>query len=59
MRQAARALAELNIICANSSQAKGRVERINRTPPGPSGHGLDLPGVCDMESSNEFLAGFP
>ena len=33
MTQFGRALAELNIeiICANSSQAKGRVERVNRT----------------------------
>ena len=33
MTQFGRALAELNIeiICANSSQAKGRVERANRT----------------------------
>ncbi len=33
MTQFGRALAELNIeiLCANSSQAKGRVERVNRT----------------------------
>jgi len=33
MTQFGRALAELNIeiLCANSSQAKGRVERANRT----------------------------
>ena len=33
MTQFGRALAELNIeiICANSSQAKGRVERVSRT----------------------------
>ena len=34
MTQFGRALAELGIeiLCANSSQAKGRVERVNRTP---------------------------
>jgi hypothetical protein len=32
MTQFRRALAELiEILCANSSQAKGRVERVNRT----------------------------
>ena len=33
LTQFGRALAELNIeiLCANSSQAKGRVERVNRT----------------------------
>jgi hypothetical protein len=41
MTQFSRALAELNIeiICANFSQAKGRVERVNRTLQGPSGQG--------------------
>ena len=41
MTQFGRALAELNIeiLCANSSQAKGRVERANRTLQGPAGEG--------------------
>ena len=39
MTQFGRALAELNIeiICANSCQAKGQVERANRTPAGSPG----------------------
>ena len=39
MTQFGRALAELNIeiMCANSSQAKGRVERANPHAPGPAG----------------------
>jgi hypothetical protein len=41
MTQFGRALAELNIeiLCANSSQAKGRVERANRTLAGQAGKG--------------------
>jgi transposase len=41
MTQFGRALCELNIeiLCANSSQAKGRVERMNRTAAGSSGQG--------------------
>jgi hypothetical protein len=54
-------LAELNIeiICANSSQAKGRMERINRTLQDRLVKELRPAGVCDMESGNEFLAGVP
>jgi hypothetical protein len=42
MTQFGRALAELNIeiICANSSQAKGRVERLNRTLQDRAGEGV-------------------
>jgi hypothetical protein len=42
MTQFRRALAELNIeiICANSSQAKGRVERLNRTLQDRAGEGV-------------------
>jgi hypothetical protein len=56
MTQFGRALAELNIeiLCANSSQAKGRVERVNRTlqdrlvprgspDPRPFGHRIGRP----------------
>src|SRR4051794_38562025 len=41
MTQFGRALAELNIeiLCANSSQAKGRVERANRTLQDPASQG--------------------
>ena len=49
MTQFGRALAELNIeiICANSSQAKGRVERVNRTLQDRLVKELRLAGICD------------
>ena len=60
MTQFGRALAELNIeiICANSSQAKGRVERVNRTLQDRLVKELRLASVCDMEAGNLFLAEF-
>jgi hypothetical protein len=60
MTQFGRALAELNIeiLCANSSQAKGRVERANRTLQDRLVKELRLAGVCDMESANGFLPAF-
>jgi hypothetical protein len=60
MTQFGRALAELNIeiICANSSQAKGRVERANRTLQDRLVKELRLAGFSDMESGNEFLPDF-
>ena len=60
MTQFGRALAELNIeiLCANSSQAKGRVERANRTLQDRLVKELRLAGVNDMESGNAFLPGF-
>lgn len=60
MTQFGRALAELNIeiICANSSQAKGRVERANRTLQDRLVKELRLENVCDMETGNLFLPGF-
>jgi hypothetical protein len=60
MTQFGRALAELNIeiICANSSQAKGRVERANRTLQDRLVKELRLEDVCDMDTGNAFLAGF-
>ncbi len=60
MTQFGRALAELNIeiICANSSQAKGRVERANRTLQDRLVKELRLENVCDMEAGNAFLPGF-
>ena len=60
MTQFGRALAELNIeiICANSSQAKGRVERANRTLQDRLVKELRLENVCDMDTGNAFLPGF-
>jgi transposase len=60
MTQFGRALAELNIeiICANSSQAKGRVERVNRTLQDRLVKELRLENVCDMHAGNHFLPAF-
>ena len=60
MTQFGRALAELNIeiICANSSQAKGRVERANRTLQDRLVKDLRLENICDIDAGNAFLAGF-
>jgi hypothetical protein len=51
MTQFGRTLAELNIeiIWANSSQAKGRLERVNRTLQDRLVKELRLDDVCDME----------
>ena len=60
MTQFGRALVELNIeiICANSSQAKGRVERVNRTLQDRLVKELRLDDVCDMGAGNIFLPEF-
>ena len=60
MTQFGRALAELNIeiLCANSSQAKGRVERVNRTLQDRLVKELRLAGVTGIEAGNAFLPGF-
>lgn len=60
MTQFGRALAELNIeiLCANSSQAKGRVERANRTLQDRLVKALRLAGISNMEDGNAFLPGF-
>ena len=60
MTQFGRALAELNIeiLCANSSQAKGRVERSNCTLQDRLVKELRLAGVSDMDAGNAFLPGF-
>ncbi len=60
MTQFGRALAELNIeiLCANSSQAKGRVERANRTLQDRLVKELRLENVCDMDAGNAFLPEF-
>jgi hypothetical protein len=60
MTQFGRALCELNIeiLCANSSQAKGRVERANRTLQDRLVKELRLAGISDIAAANAFLPGF-
>jgi hypothetical protein len=60
MTQFGRALAELNIeiLGASSSEAKGRVERANRTLQDRLVKELRLAGISDMEADNAFLPGF-
>lgn len=60
MTQFGRALCELNIeiLCANSSQAKGRVERMNRTLQDRLVKELRLAGIATMEAGNAFLPVF-
>ncbi|MDH6232175.1 hypothetical protein M2281_002773 [Mesorhizobium soli] len=60
MTQFGRALSELNIeiLCANSSQAKGRVERMNRTLQDRLIKDLRLAGICGMDDGNAFLPRF-
>ncbi|TYP67153.1 integrase-like protein [Stutzerimonas stutzeri] len=60
MTQFGRALSELNveILCANSSQAKGRVERANRTLQDRLVKELRLAGISDITAGNAFLPGF-
>lgn len=60
MTQFGRALSELNIeiLCANSSQAKGRVERVNRTLQDRLVKELRLAGISGIEEANVFLPAF-
>jgi hypothetical protein len=60
MNQFGRALKALTIeiICANSSQAKGRVERANKTLQDRLVKELRLAGVSTMEAGNAFLPTF-
>jgi hypothetical protein len=55
--QFGRALTELNIdiICANSPQAKGRVERMNQTLQDRLVKELRLRGISSMDAGNAFL----
>lgn len=55
--QFGRALTELNIelICATSSQAKGRVERAHLTLQDRLVKELRLRGICSMSAGNEYL----
>ena len=56
MTQFGRALYELNIesICANSPQAKGRVERMNKTLQDRLVKELRLRNISDIDSANRF-----
>jgi len=60
MTQFGRALSELNIeiLCANSSQAKGRVERVNRTLQDRLVKELRLAGISGIEAGNAYLPEF-
>lgn len=60
MTQFGRALAELNIeiLCANSSQAKGRVERANRTLQDRLVKALQLERITTIAAANAYLPGF-
>jgi len=60
MTQFGRALKALSIeiICANSSQAKGRVERANKTLQDRLVKELRLAGVSTMDDGNAFLPAF-
>src|SRR3954453_8917305 len=60
MTQFGRALADLNIeiLCANTSQAKGRVERAHATLQDRLVKELRLAGISDREAANAFLPGF-
>lgn len=58
--QFGRALAELNIdiICANTPQAKGRVERMNSTLQDRLVKELRLKGISSKEAANVFAPVF-
>ena len=60
MTQFGRALKALTIeiICANSSQAKGRVERANKTLQDRLVKELRLAGISTIEAGNAFLPAF-
>lgn len=60
MTQFGRALSELSIeiLCANSSQAKGRVERVNRTLQDRLVKELRLEGISTIEAANACLPAF-
>lgn len=60
LSQFGRAMNELNIdiICANSPEAKGRVERANRTLQDRLVKELRLRGICDMVAGQAYLPEF-
>jgi transposase len=45
----------MGLICANSPQAKGRVERMNLTQQDRLVKELRLANICNIEDANEFL----
>lgn len=60
LTQFGRALSDLNIdiICANTPQAKGRVERMNKTLQDRLAKELRLRGISNMNDGNAFLPEF-
>lgn len=60
MTQFGRALHDLNIeiICAHSAPAKGRVERAHQTLQDRLVKEMRLAGICDIEAANAFLPDF-
>lgn len=58
--QFSRAMSDLNIdvICANTAAAKGRVERANQTLQDRLVKELRLSSICTMEKANEFVPAF-
>ena len=60
LTQFGRAMDELDIqiICANSPQAKGRIERANQTLQDRLVKELRLRGISDMEAGNAYLPDF-
>lgn len=60
LTQYGRALKELNIelICANTPQAKGRVERANKTLQDRLTKEMRLAGISGIEAANQWLEGF-
>lgn len=48
----------IKIIYANSAQAKGRVERLNKTLQDRLVKELRLAGISDIENANKFLSEF-
>ena len=57
LTQFGRAMKELQveIICANTPQAKGRIERINKTLQDRLVKEMRLQGICSYEKANAFL----
>src|SRR4030042_1036441 len=49
---------DIQIICANSPQAKGRVERANQTLQDRLVKELRLQGISDIDTANAFLPQF-
>jgi transposase len=60
LTQFGRAMQELDvqIICANTPQAKGRIERANQTLQDRLVKELRLRGISDIDCANDFLAEF-